>query len=349
MPLVEPSSYCPPWYLGNGHVQTIWPVLYRPRPEVKYQRERIETPDGDFLDLDWARVGGERVVVICHGLEGSSAGIHELGMVSAINAAGRDALVMNFRGCSGEMNRTLRFYHSGETEDLRLVVAHAARSYSDVALSGFSLGGNVVLMYLGKSPELVHPAVSGAAVFSVPCDLGASAKCLEHPANVIYLRRFIRHLSAKVRSKAKLMPGVLDVNGIERLRNFREFDGRYTAPIHGFADAETYWRECSSANYVGQIRVPTLLVNALDDPFLPPACYPVEQARQSQSFYFECPKFGGHNGFMVRGSHNRTWAEARAVEFLEGAPAMWAAGARPSVLPQSGTFHHTSPLTGVTP
>lgn len=320
MPLVNPSTYRPPWYLGNGHVQTIWPILYRPRPEVRYERERIETPDGDFLDLDWSTVDGERLVIVCHGLEGCSAGIHELGMVSAFNAAGWDAVVLNFRGCSGEMNRTLRFYHSGETEDLRLVVAHAAARYREIGLTGFSLGGNVVLMYLGKVPAGVHPAVAGAAVFSVPCDLGASARHLEQPANIIYLRRFLRHLSNKVRAKARLMPDVLDVSGIEQLRNFRQFDDRYTAPIHGFPDAETYWRECSSARYVTNIRVPTLLVSSLDDPFLPPSCYPTEQATRSECFFLETPKSGGHNGFMVRGSHNRTWAEERAVKFLGDAP-----------------------------
>ncbi len=323
MPLVEPSSYRPPWYMGNGHVQTIWPVLYRPRPTVKYRRQRIETPDGDFLDLDWSEVGADRLAVICHGLEGSSQGIHEISMVSALNAAGWDAVVLNFRGCSGEMNRTLRFYHSGETEDLRQVVELAARSYAEIGLSGFSLGGNVLLMYLGREPDRVPAAVTGAAVFSVPCDLGASARHLEHPANTIYLRRFLRNLTAKVMAKAKLMPDLLDVRGIRALRNFRQFDDRYTAPIHGFPDAETYWQECSSARFVDRIQVPTLLVSALDDPFLPDSCYPYEKARESQHFHLETPRFGGHNGFMVRGPGNRNWAEGRAVEFLEDGPGLY--------------------------
>lgn len=311
------SSYRPPWFLRNGHLQTIYPILFRPRPKVSYDRERLETPDEDFFDLDWSRVGSNRVALICHGLEGCSVGIHELGMVTALNASRWDAVVLNFRGCSGELNRTLRFYHSGETGDLRFAISHIVRAYPEVALIGFSLGGNVILTYLGQDAGSVAPAVRCAAVFSVPCDLAASARKLERLPNRIYLRRFLKTLRAKVIRKAPQFPNELDITGIERIRTFRAFDDRYTAPIHGFRDAGDYWRRCSSGRYAADIRVPTLLVNARNDPFLPKACFPVARAEANPHLFLEMPTHGGHNGFVALNEENRYWSESRALKFLE--------------------------------
>jgi hypothetical protein len=317
MPILSVSSYRAPWFLSNGHIQTIYPILFRPRPKIAYERERISTADGDFLDLDWAKVGSKRLTILCHGLEGCSVGIHELCMVRALNAGRRDALVLNFRGCADEVNRTLRFYHSGETEDLRAVIAHAATRYDEIALAGFSLGGNVVLVYLGQRPDTVHPAVRRATVFSVPCDLAASARQLERVSNRLYMRRFLKSLSSKLRAKEAVLPGRLDLAGLDRIRTFREFDDRYTAPIHGFDSAEHYWAECSSGRYLRDIRVPTLLVNARNDPFLADECYPVEEATASDVVHLEMPETGGHNGFVLLNEENRYWTEIRALEFLD--------------------------------
>lgn len=318
MPALDTSTYNAPWFLSNGHAQTIYPILFRPRPTVVYKRERIPTDDGDFLDLDWACVGSSLLVVLCHGLEGCSVGIHELCMVRALNDNGWDALVLNFRGCSDEVNRTLRFYHSGETGDLHTVVEHAAHRYEKIALVGFSLGGNVILVYLGRRPDTVHPSVQRAAVFSVPCDLAASASKLERFSNRLYMRRFLKSLRAKLREKDAVLPGRLDLSGLERIRTFREFDDRYTAPIHGFDSAEHYWSECSSGRYVQDIRIPTLLVNARNDPFLADECFPTEEAMKSNVFFLETPKAGGHNGFILWNNENRYWTEIRALEFLSG-------------------------------
>jgi len=240
-------------------------------------------------------------------------------MVRALNGAGWDALAWNHRGCSGEINRRLRFYHSGETGDLGTVIAHAVAFgvYEKVALIGFSAGGNIVLKYLGEKGESLAMPVCGAAAFSVPCDLGASARRLADPGNRFYLRRFLKLLHEKIRRKMELMPGEIDDHDYDRIKTFKEFDDRYTARLFGFKDAEDYWRRASCKPYLERIRVPALLVNALDDPFLTPECRPVEQARRSPFFFLELPRSGGHVGFVSFARDGRYWSERRAVEFLD--------------------------------
>ena len=193
------GDYCPPILMGNGHVQSIFPTLFRRRRSPGYARERIETPDGDFLDLDWARVGARRLAILCHGLEGNSRSSYMLGMTRSLNAHGWDVLALNYRGCSGEPNRRLRSYHSGATDDLETVVHHAAqRDYQALALVGFSLGGNIVLLYLGRLSARVHPKIRAAAVFSVPCDLAGSAEVLAKPVNRVYMKYFLDKLHRKI-------------------------------------------------------------------------------------------------------------------------------------------------------
>jgi len=323
MPIISPSTYRPPLLLRGGHIQTILPTLLRHDIPLRYMRERIGTSDEDFLDLDWSRVGARRLGIISHGLEGSSDRWYMRGMARALNDAGWDALPWNFRGCGGEANRTLRFYHSGATDDLGTVIDHALGSglYDQVALIGFSLGGNITLKYLGEKGRDLDPRIIAGVAFSVPCDLRSSAGALARPANGIYMRRFLRTLGQKVRAKKIAMPGLIDDAGVGRLRTFREFDDRYTAPLHGFRDAEDYWARCSSRPYMPSIAVPALLVNALNDPFLAPDCFPVEEARASRFLYLETPDSGGHVGFMGERGAGRYWMERRAIEFLDGLPA----------------------------
>lgn len=316
MPIISPSSYNPPRFMKNGHFQTIYASLFRSVRGVHYDRQRVETPDGDFLDLDYSRVGARRIAVICHGLEGSSSRQYILGMVRAVNRRGWDALAWSFRGCSGEPNRKLRFYHSGETGDLQHVVSlvHGAGEYDEVYLIGFSLGGNVILKYLGERGQRAVPEIAAAVVFSVPCDLKSSAVKMSSLANRIYMRRFLKMLREKVRAKMDIFPGQIDDLNYGALRNFQDFDDRYTAPIHGFRDAEDYWERSSSKPYLPSIRVPTLLVNALDDPFLALDCYPYSAARENDCFFLETPPSGGHVGFVSNG--DEYWSESRAAEFL---------------------------------
>ena len=318
MPLVR-STYTPPRGFQNPHLQTIFAGRLRRVEGVRYRRERIETPDGDFLDLDISHVGADRAAVISHGLEGSADRAYVRGMVRTLNRRGWDAVAWNFRGCSGEPNRRLRLYHSGATEDLDAVVQHALRGYAHVALVGFSLGGNLTLKYLGERGDAVDARVARAVALSVPVDLAASSLALARWENGLYMRYFLRSLRRKVHVKAQQFPGEISTAGLARIRDFRGFDDRYTAPLHGFEDAEDYWQRSSSKRFIGGIRIPTLLVNAADDPFLAPACYPTEAARRSEHFWLETPAHGGHVGFVTFGGDGEYWSERRAAAFLDAA------------------------------
>ncbi|MBC8083524.1 MAG: alpha/beta fold hydrolase, partial [Hymenobacter sp.] len=258
------------------------------------------------------------LAIVSHGLEGDASRPYMRGMVRALNRAGLDALAWNYRSCGGEMNRLLRSYHLGDTDDLDLVLRHALATgrYRRVFLVGFSAGGNVTLKYLGEDPARVPAEVERAAVFSVPTDLQASSVYISRPQNQVYLRRFLRSLRLKVRAKAELLPGQVDLEGIEELRDFQEFDSRYTAPMHGFDSADAYYHHASSGRYLGGIRVPTLLVNAQNDPFLPASCFPREVAASSPFVFLETPPEGGHVGFPEGSPDGEYYSERRAVAFL---------------------------------
>lgn len=317
MPLLAESDYVPPFWLRGGHAQTIFPALFRRVPVITRHRERIETEDGDFLDLDWHRTGSPRLVILSHGLEGDSRNACVQGMATALARSGWDALAWNFRGCSGEENRRLHSYHSGVTGDLAAIVARALAEpgVRSLALVGFSLGGNVTLKYLGERGRDVDPRVSAAVAFSVPCDLEASSRALESRANRVYMDRFLASLRAKVRAKMKRFPDDLPDRGLDAMRTFREFDDAYTAPLHGFRSAEDYWTRASCAPELPRVAVPTLLVQARNDPFLAPECFPAAAACGSRAFFLEVPAEGGHVGFTPRRGREY-WSETRAADFL---------------------------------
>jgi hypothetical protein len=309
------STFDPPFVLRNGHVQTILAAFLRRRSRLTFERERLELEDGDFLDLDWLRTRSPKVAILSHGLEGCSTNGYIRGMAASLSAAGWDALAWNFRSCGSEPNRLLRFYHSGETTDLARVIACAAQRYSRIALIGFSLGGNLTLKYLGEAPP--HPAVIAGIGISAPVDLAASARQLDRrPGNRIYLRRFLKTLVAKVEAKAVHFPEQLDATGARTLRSFQEFDDRYTAPLHGFRDAADYWAQSSARQYLSGITVPALLLNARNDPFLAPECFPAAAAETNPHFFFEAPASGGHVGFLDFAHGVQPWSERRVVQFL---------------------------------
>ncbi len=299
---------------------TVYPTLSRRVDGVTYVRQRLELRDGDFVDLDCSGVGADRVVVISHGLEGHSRRAYVLGMVRAFNRAGWDAVAWNFRGSSGEQNRLLAFTHSGASHELAEVVdwAAGAGGYRSVALVGFSLGGNLTLKYLGESGATLPAAVRCGVAYSVPCDLRGSAETMAAGGNRIYMSRFLSDLRVRMEAKSRQFPGRISMEGYGKVRTFREFDGRYTAPLHGFRDAEDYWERSSSGRYLAGIRVPTLLVNAMDDPFLSPGCFPRELAAASEWLHLEMPEHGGHVGFVSMGGNGEYWSERRAVEFAGG-------------------------------
>lgn len=314
MPLIEHSAYRAPWWLPGGHLQTIVPSLFRRVKPVTRLHERLELEDGDFLDLAWTGKSSARLAILSHGLEGSCDGAYIQGMARALAAAGWDVLAWNFRGCGREPNRLLSFYHSGATADLDAVVRHAVANHpaESIDLIGFSLGGNLTLKYLGEDRER-PPQLRRAAAFSVPCDLASSAAKLSEPENRIYMARFLRSLRRKLRVKDGIFPGELDLSDIDRVTTFVEFDDRFTAPLHGFKDANDYWTRSSCRQFLPNIRIPTLLVNALNDPFLAEPCFPYEEARDSEWFHLETPEQGGHVSFPQR---TGSWVESRASEFL---------------------------------
>ena len=297
-------------------MQTILPALLPRRLQVAYLRERMELDDGDFLDLDWVRAGSDKLAIFSHGLEGSSDDGFVRGTATLLRLAGWDVLAWNLRSCGGELNRLARFYHSGETGDLDTLIQFAATAYSQIVLVGVSLGGNMTLKYLGE--RIPHPSVIGAVAVSVPVDLTASAAALDHRwSHRIYLNRFIQLLTAKIEKKALLFPDQFDVSKCRSIRTFKEFDDRYTAPIHGFRDAADYWKQSSSLQYLRGINVPTLLLNARDDPFLARECFPYSDAGQNACLFLETPDWGGHVGFIDLANELERWCERRAAEFLE--------------------------------
>ncbi len=311
--------YRPPLALRSGHLQTLLPTLFRRVDGVAYRRERLELADGDFVDLDWVgRAEGARVAVVAHGLEGSSDRAYVRGMARALARRGWAVCAWNLRGCSGEPNRLLQTYHSGMTEDLDAVVAYVlAEGAREVAVVGFSLGGNLTLKWLGERGAGVDPRVVGGVGISVPVDLASSSETMEAWSRRIYMLRFMRSLSGKVEEKAERFDGVPDLDAIRAARTFRQFDGLFTAPVHGFADADDYWARASSLPSLPDIRVPTLLVNALDDPFLGPTCYPYDVSAASPALTLRTPRYGGHVGFVRRGG--TFWSEEVAGRFLDAA------------------------------
>ena len=315
--MTAPPTYTPPPLMKNGHVQTVFPSLLRKVNGIPYTRERITTPDDDFLDLDWSRQGHRRLAIVSHGLEGDSDRAYVKGMVRALHQFGWDCLAWNFRGCSGHMNRRLKFYHSGSCDDLAVVIDHAADPglYDEIALVGFSIGGNITLLYLGKNHANLHPLVSCAAVLSVPCDLASGAEALARPANRVYMQRFLRLLHQKIKQKMEIMPDRIDDKGYADLKNFEDFDNRYTAPINGFRDAADYWRLCSSKPWITGIDVPTLMISAVNDPFLAPACFPETEVAANHNVYLETPTSGGHVGFIQFNNNGVYWSEQRIGEF----------------------------------
>lgn len=319
MPLIQNSSYRGPSWLPGGHTQTIYPALFRRVAHVTNRAERLELPDGDFIDLEWAGKDSSRLAILSHGLEANTKTEYIQGMAAALIRCGWDVLAWNFRGCSHEPNRLLRMYHSGATEDLHAVISHAVANHpaESIDLIGFSLGGNLTLKYLGERSSELPQRIRRAVTFSVPCDLACSSAQLSIPSNRVYMERFLIAMRSKVRAKKLMFPDQLDLTGLNSIRTFQQFDDRYTAPIHGFLNAEDYWKRNSSRQFLTSITLPTLLVNAVNDPFLGLGCYPYEEAEASGHFYFEAPATGGHVGFPTFGHGGEYWSERRALEFLE--------------------------------
>ena len=316
MPIVK-SNYKSPRYFFNGHIETIYPYLFRKVPSLRYQRQRLELPDGDFLDLDWLHSGRRKLIILCHGLEGSSTSQYMQGMAHYAHESNWDVLALNFRSCSGEMNRNLRMYHHGEIEDLTFVVNTllSESRYDKISLCGFSLGGNVILKYLGINGGNIPLEVRSAVTISVPCDLQTSSKALDRWDNYLYTRRFMRSLKIKFGFKSKQFPDAVDMSEFDKIKTWEQFDNTFTPMVTGFQDAAEYYAQGSAKNYLAGIRTSTLLVNALNDPFLEKESFPVGLCENHKYVYLEIPDHGGHVGFWYP-ALDRSYTEKRALEFL---------------------------------
>ena len=327
VPPVKP--FRPPFWLRGRHAQTVAGAALRWPSRLPLRRERLELADGDFLDLDWLAAPASvapadpsrPLLLVLHGLEGSSKASYARGLLRQAVQRGWDGVCLNFRSCSGEPNRLLRSYHSGSSDDLEQVLALVLpRRKGPVFCAGVSLGGNVLVKWLGEQGEAARGRVAAAVAISAPFDLDLCARSLDGPGTWarLYRGRFLRTLVAKARSKAARFPDQLVNARLRGLRTLRAFDDVFTAPVHGFAGAADYYARCSSGPLVPRVRVPLLLLSALDDPFIPPAALPVEAAKANPLVRLELSEQGGHVGFVDGPPWRlRGWAEARAGGFFD--------------------------------
>lgn len=320
------TGYRAPWWLlwpdhGAGHLHTIWPARFITKPPVHYRRERWVTPDDDFIDVDYVDSDQPHapLVVMFHGLEGSSHSHYARALMHAIKQRDWLGAVPHFRGCSGESNRHLRAYHSGDAEEVGWIVRRFRTLHPQRPLyvAGVSLGGNAMLRWLGESREAAH-LVERAAAISAPLDLMVGGHALSQGLNhAFYTRMFLRTLKQKTLIKAAQHPGLIDVHTLGRARNLYEFDDAYTAPVHGYLNAEDYWRRASAKPILDKVEVPTLVLNAKNDPFLPAFALP--QVNQvSARITLEQPNEGGHVGFTTGpfpGTLN--WLPERILRFFQ--------------------------------
>lgn len=317
MPLIDKSAYRRSPVLPNGHFETIYPALFRKVEQVPYERERIEMTDGDFIDLDWLDGSHRRLLLLTHGLEGSTDRHYMQGMARIFFENKWDVLAWNCRSCSGEINRSQRMYHHGEIGDISEVIQHALRTkdYETIVLVGFSMGGNINMKYLGVHGLEKPEPVCACVAFSSPTDIEAGAYVLDKPYNMIYRKRFLHHLKIKMVKKNEQYPGVLDLENFNKIKIWRDFDEFFSAPLNGFRDAAEFYQQASAKNFMPGIAVPVLLVQALNDPILPPECYPVNLCENHPHIFLEMPTHGGHVGFWQPG-RKFAWSEERALQFV---------------------------------
>lgn len=335
----RPPAYRAPWWLPGGHLQTIFAVA-RKAPLPAYRRERWDTPDGDFIELDWVDPPAPAVAaraalmqpptavpqpapapifVLFHGLEGSSRSHYARSLMQAAAARGWRGVVPHFRGCSGTPNRLARAYHSGDSDEIDWILRRLQQvaAGAPVFAAGVSLGGNALLKWLGERGAAAREVVDAAAAICAPLDLTLSGHALGEGFNRVYTRHFLATLRAKALAKCQRHPGRFDAARITGARTLAEFDDAYTAPAHGFAGVEDYWRRASARPWLGGIAVPTLVLNAANDPFVPARALPDAQALPP-AVHFECPPEGGHVGFLAGAwPGSQAWLAARVLAHFE--------------------------------
>ena len=309
------NDYTPSFFFKNGHINTMYSSLFRKTKPLPYKRKRITTLDDDFLDIDLLENGSDKIVILCHGLEGSSDSKYIQASAALLAKSGYAVAAMNYRFCSGEINRRLVTYHSGRTEDLHAVINTVLPDYNAVYLLGFSLGGNLVLKYNGDGIYPLHPKIKASVAISVPVDLHGSSIKLQDLQNRLYTWRFLCTLSNKVRLKHQQFPDQVPIDRLKKVKKLIDFDEYFTAALNGFKNAQDYYAKASSKPFLKSISRPTLLINALDDPFLSESCFPNAEAQENPYFSLITPRYGGHVGFVSTGKYY--WSELEILRFLE--------------------------------
>ena len=320
-----PPRYRAPAWLPGGNLQTLYPALLAPRPRVRYRRQRWDTPDSDFIDLDWIEnqdsgleiADQERpLLVLFHGLEGSSNSHYARALMHAARQRGWQGVVVHFRGCSGEINRLPRAYHSGDSTEIDWILRRLRMLHGNGPLFavGVSLGGNALLKWLGEQGEAAHAVVQRAAAISAPIDLHAAGNALEQGFNMVYTKNFLATMKRKSLAKLHVHPGLFDETRLRATRTLREFDDLITSRLHGYDGVDDYYTRASSKPHLARIAVPTLLLNARNDPFLPGTTLP-DPVQLSAAVTAAFPDQGGHVGFPDD-KGTLTWMPQAVIEFV---------------------------------
>jgi len=313
---VHRTEFKPAWWLPSPHLQTLWPALFRKRHLLDFRTEQVELADGDFIDLCWSKKSAGKVVLILHGLEGAMDSHYANGIFHELEKADYKPVFMYFRGCSGRINRLARAYHSGETGDVSTIVEHIKARTGDYpyAVIGFSLGGNVLLKWLGETGS-ANP-VKKAVAISVPFRLHDAAKRLESGVSKIYREHLLKSLRQTYLRKFKKIKSPLKIN-VDELRSFWDYDDKVTAPLHGFRGAQDYYDTCSSDQFLKHVEVPTRIIHSYDDPFMFVTTVPSKKML-NKKIDFIATKRGGHVGFISGRSPMSaySWCERKIIEFL---------------------------------
>jgi predicted alpha/beta-fold hydrolase len=315
--MIVPSTFQPAWWLSNPHAQTVWGSRFRSPSPIKFLWERLELPDGDFLDLAWGGKGKGPIIIILHGLEGSYRSRYASGILKAIAQRGWRGVLLHFRGCSDEPNRLTRGYHSGDTSDFQAVFTTLRQREPNTPLAavGYSLGGNVLFKWLGEQGK--QAGLIAAVGISVPFDLARAAWQLEQGFSQVYQWSLMKSLQRSLQRKFRCRDCPFDLKALRKIRTFKEFDDLVTAPLHGFIDANDYWQRSSCRSFLRRIQIPTLILHSMDDPFVPKDAIP-SASDLSPTVQLELSSEGGHVGFIS--GHwpwqPKYWLEQRITEFL---------------------------------
>ncbi len=316
MPIVS-SKYEPSLLFRSAHISTIYSAKLRPSPNLIQERERVQLPDGDFLDIDWSfpENPSQKVAILLHGLEGNAQRTYIKGQAKVLYEWGWNVAAVNFRGCSGEPNLSYQSYNAGKTDDLEAVInlILEKNKFTEIALVGFSLGGNLLLKYLGELKS-VPIEIKKAVSISTPLSLKGSLESLSQFENWVYRNSFLTNLRKKYKTKMKDFPEKMTISDYKKITSLLEFDNVYTAPAHGFKDAFDYYEKNSSLQFLPNIKIPIYILNAENDSFLSSECYPIDLALKMKNLHLEIPRYGGHVGFHK--TNKLYYSEAQTLKFL---------------------------------